>query len=123
MKDFDIVETKNGDCRICIIFSTNYISPMKAINEIQTQYCKILERYTEVYFDFLLCSRNSNERYAKVDCTNGILDTARISYIKVKKRDFLRKASTRYYKENMDRLSWTYVDSLKKKLISKGVVI
>ena len=123
MKDYDLVVIDNGCNRSCVIFSTNYISPVKSIEEIQTQHSHELIECREVYFDFLLSTRNSNERYAKVHCSNGVLDMTKFSYIKVSKKDSLRRISAEFYKENADRLDWTYADPLKRKLITRGLVI
>lgn len=123
MKDYDLVVIDNGCKRYCMIFSTNFISPIKVIKEIQIQHSSLLNECSEVYFDFLLCTRNSNERYAKVNCMNGILDMTQFSYIKVSKKDSLRKISAQFYRENADRLDWTYADQLKRKLITRGIII
>ena len=82
-----------------------------------------LSQCSEVYFDFLLSTRNSNERYAKVHCANGVLDMTKFSYIKVSKKDSLRRISAEFYRENADRLDWTYADPIKRKLIIRGCVI
>lgn len=123
MKSFDLVVIENDCNRACMIFSTNFISPVKVIHEIQSLHQGILTECTEVYFDFLLCSRNSDERYAKVVCTNGILDMTQFSYVKVGKKDALRKISAQYYKDNEDQLDWTYADQIKRKLITRGIAI
>ena len=123
MKSVDLVVIENDCNRACMIFSTNYISPVKVIHEIQALHQSILTECTEVYFDFLLCSRNSDERYAKVVCTNGILDMTQFSYVKVGKKDALRKISAQYYKDNEDQLDWTYADQIKRKLIARGIAI
>lgn len=123
MKDYDFLILEDNGHKKGIIFSTNCISPIKAIKEIQMQHSGELSQCSEVYFDFLLSTRNSNERYAKVHCENGVLDMTQFSYIKVSKKDSLRRISAEFYRENADRLDWTYADPLKRKLIIRGIVI
>lgn len=123
MKDYDFLALEDNGHKKGIIFSTSYISPVKAIKEIQIQHSHELIECSEVYFDFLLSTRNSNERYAKVHCSNGVLDMTQFSYIKVSKKDSLRRISAEFYRENADRLDWTYADPLKRKLIIRGIII
>ena len=123
MKYYDVIEYKKDNNNLCIIFSTTYISPLKSLNEIKEKYINCFKECSDIYFDFLLCNRNQNERFAKVINYQEKLDISNFEYIKVEKKDYIRELSTKYYKENYDYLDWTYVSSIKRKLISKGIVI
>ncbi len=123
MKNYDLVTINNNNRKIHIVFSTNYISPLKMFNEIQDLLKTHTNDYSEVYFDFLLCNKNDRERYAKIIFQNGLLDIKQFSYIQVDKRSDLRRHSMEYYKENFKKLDWTYVSEAKRKLIVSGVVV
>lgn len=119
MKDYDIQTIEYNGCKTCIIFSTHYISPLKYIKEIQLEYSELLKECNEVYFDFLLSRRNSNERFAKMICNAGLLE--QFEYIRISKKDPLRKISAGYYRTA--DVDWTYCSDIKKKLIMRGLVI
>lgn len=123
MKNYDIVTINNNRNKTYIVFSTNYISPLKMFNEIQKSLQEDINDCTEIYFDFLLCNKNDTERYAKIIFQNGLLDIKQFSYIYVDKKSELRRISMEYYKENFKSLDWTYVSDTKKKLIFNGVII
>lgn len=123
MKSFDLITIDNAGDNICIVFSTSFISPLKVIDEIQQSYKDRIIKYKTIYFDFLLCTRNTQQRYAKVDCNEGKIDIENINYIAVNKKDALRRISAEYYRNNYDDLDWTYVSSVKKKLIFNGIIL
>lgn len=123
MKNYDLAVINRQNTKLYMVFSTNYISPLKMIDEIQVLLGDIVMDSAEIFFDFLLCNKNDRERYAKMVCTDGLLDVNQFSYISVDKKSELRKISAHYYKENYHCLDWTYVSEAKKKLIANGVVI
>ena len=123
MKNYDLTVINSQNQNLCIVFSTNYISPLKMIDEIQVLLGDIVTDSTEVFFDFLLCNKNDRERYAKMVCKDGMLDVNKFSYISVDKKSELRKISAHYYKEHYHCLDWTYVSEAKKRLIANGVII
>lgn len=57
MKNYDIVTINNNRNKIYIVFSTNYLSPLKMFNEIQKSLQEDINDCTEIYFDFLLCNK------------------------------------------------------------------
>lgn len=123
MKYYDLIKCEINKKIICIIFSTTYISPLKSLNEIENNYKSFFVDCTDIYYDFLLCKKNANERFAKVINYEDKLDISKIEYINIKKRDLIREISAKYYKEHFNDLDWTYVSSIKQKLIAKGIVI
>lgn len=123
MKNYDFAIIDDNNRKIYIVFSTNYISPLKMINEIQETICEHAKISADIYFDFLLCNRNEKERFAKISCTNGSLDLENFSYVSVDKKSPLRKISAHYYRENYDSLDWTYAGKNKMKLIINGVIL
>lgn len=123
MKEYDFLVFENNGYKVGIIFSTNFISPIKSISELQTKHKEELANCEEVYFDFLLSTRNSSERFAKAPCTNGVIDMDQFSYINVRRKELLRKVSSEFYKKNLDDFDWTYADPIKRKLIARGLII
>lgn len=120
--DFTVVDIGDGN-KVGVIFSTHYISPLKRITEIQSICMDKAKDCDEIYFDFLLCTRNSRERYAKVRCTNGRLDLKQFTYVPLNRDHTLRKVSSKYYKENYDELDWTYVSHDNRRMIINGMIV
>ena len=110
MKNYDVVQIYDNKRKILIIFSTNYVSPLKELNKIQSLIRDLHKDISEIYFDFLLCNRNGQQRYAKIECVDGILDYKKFSYISVNR-------------ENERNLDWTYAGEEVRKMIINNIVL
>lgn len=117
MKNYDFIIDNSNNKKICIIFSTNYISPISMLNDIQKDFLEKLKDFNEIYFDLLLCNKNSSERFAKIVCQNGIFDINEFSYLDPANEFTLREISKKYYINNAKNVDWTYVSSSRKALI------
>ncbi len=123
MKNYDVVQIYDNKRKILIIFSTNYVSPLKELNKIQSLIRDLYKDISEIYFDFLLCNRNGQQRYAKIECVDGILDYKKFSYISVNKENRIRELSAKYYRENERNLDWTYAGEEVRKMLINNIVL
>lgn len=123
MKNYDIVTINNSRNKTYIVFSTNYISPLKMFNEIQKSLQEDINYCTEIYFDFLLCNKKWHRKICKNYFSKWTIGYKTNSLYLCRQKSELRRISMEYYKENFKFLDWTYVRDTKKKLIFNGVII
>ena len=123
MKAYDINIIEYNNTKSIIVFSTNYISPLKEFDKIQDFLRNIPADIKNVYFDFLVCTKNDNERYAKIEIKDGLLNFNEFKYLLLDKDNDLRKISADYYKSNLKSIDWTYAGDIKRELISNGLII
>lgn len=123
MKTYDINIIEYNNTKSVIVFSTNYISPLKEFDKIQDFLRNFPADIKNVYFDFLVCTKNDNERYAKIEIKDGLLNFNEFKYLLLDKDNDLRKISADYYKNNLKSIDWSYAGNIKRELISNGLII
>ena len=123
MKRYDIKIIHNGTEEICMIFSTSYLSPLKFLSNIEKDLIDLSCANMEVIFDFFTSNGNAAERYAKAyfDGVNIVRDS--FKYLRLGKDDNLRKISAQYYKDEKEKVDFSFVNSIQKKMIIKGIAI
>lgn len=123
MKRYDIEIVNNINESICIVLSTSYISPLKFLKSIEGELCELLGKESDIIFDFFLCSGNTPERYAKIHFDGKGFNTNSFEYIKVEKGHKLRMLSAKYYRESTKDLDFSFINTIQRKMILKGIPI
>ncbi|MCY6355181.1 type II toxin-antitoxin system RnlB family antitoxin [Clostridium sp. ZS2-4] len=122
MGKYEIIEINHNQYEF-IIFSESYETPLLYLDEI----CDELKNYNvhkcKVIFDMLLNMGNTSERYAEVIFDGGKFINATFQYIKIDRRDKLRKKAIEILKEKPYILEDSILNSVQKKMINKGIVI
>lgn len=106
-----------------IVFSTNYVSPLDFIKDIEAELSKLVDIKVEVLFDLLLSSGNNSKRFARINYDGKHLDRRSFQFVDMDKRDSLRKVSANYYKYKSDLVEKSILTSIQKKLIVNGIAI
>lgn len=106
-----------------IVFSTNYVSPLDFIKDIEIELSKLVDYKVEVIFDLLLCSGNSSKRFAKMNYDGEHLDRKSFEFINIDKKDNLRRVSANHYKYKGEFVEQSILSSIQKKLIINGIAI
>lgn len=121
MKRFDIKFYENEN--MCIVFSTSYLSPLKYIPMIENELSLITNNELEVIFDFFLSNGNTSERYGTAYFDGKHFVGNSFKYIDIKKSNKIRKLSAQYYRDSKDEVDFSFVNSVQKKMILRGIAI
>src|SRR5690606_30959690 len=105
------------------IFSTSYLSPLKFISTIESELSLLIDNETEIIFDFFLSNGNTSERYGKAHFDGKQFIGGSFEYISVNKNDKIRKLSAQYYCNSKDQVDFSFLNSVQKKMILKGIAI
>jgi hypothetical protein len=122
MSDYKIYELDKTS-NTCIIFSTHYISPLKFKEDINNELKYNFNHELNIIFDFILSNGNNNKRFAKAYFNGDYLVNESIEYIHLDKDDEIRRISTQFYKENEKYVDFTFLNSVQRKLILRGIAI
>lgn len=124
MKRYDISTFyTNENKKQYIVFSTSYISPLKYINEIEKELSNEVHSETEIFFDLLLSSGNSKERFGRAIYDGKQFDKKSFEYLSVPKQDFLRSFSAKYYEKYNNYVENSILNSIQRKMLCKGICI
>ncbi|EIW20728.1 MULTISPECIES: type II toxin-antitoxin system RnlB family antitoxin [Pelosinus] len=123
MKRFDIKIISINKKDICMIFSTTYLSPLKFIAEVEKEISSFTNDGIEVIFDFFLSNGNTRERYAKAYFNGVNIVRESFEYTNINKNDSLRSFSAEFYKDSIDKMDFSFLTSIQKKMIAKGIAI
>lgn len=122
MNEYNIIKVNNEDYKV-IIFSKSYETPLLYLDDISKELksqnlynCKIL-------FDMLLCRGNTTERYTEAIFDGEKFIESSFKYIKVDKKNEIRKIAVDFMKSNISILDNSILTSLQIKMINKGIAI
>lgn len=122
MKNYEIIKIKHSEYK-CIIFSQSYQTPFSYLDKI----CVELKNYNifncKVVFDMLLNMGNTSERFAEATFDGECFIDSTFQYIKIDKKNELRKISIEFLKNNSGILECSILNSVQKKMINKGITI
>ena len=113
------------DKKKCIVYSKNaMITPLDEIKLIKEEIQKShVENDVTIYFDFLMCSGNGLNRFAKARYDKQQENILDFEEMKISKDYVLRKISANYYKDKHDIIDNSILTSVQKKMIKKGLAI
>ncbi|SQC40077.1 Uncharacterised protein [Clostridium sporogenes] len=98
MENYEIIKIRHSEYE-CIIFSQSYETPFSYLDKI----CDELKNYNlfncKVVFDMLLNIGNTSERFAEARFDGECFIDSTFQYIKVDKKNELRKIATDFFKE------------------------
>lgn len=106
-----------------IVFSTNYVSPLEFIKDIEIELSKLVDYKIEIIFDLLLSCGNNSKRFAKINYDGKHFDRKSFKFISIDKKDNLRKVSANHYKYKGELVEQSILSSIQKKLITNGIAI
>lgn len=122
MKEYNILKVNNDDYKV-IIFSTSYETPLLYLEDISNELKSQNLSNCKVIFDMLLCKGNTTERYTEAIFDGKQFIKSSFKYVKVGKKDELRRISLNFFKSNILVLNNSILTSLQIKMINKGIVI
>lgn len=123
MKRYDIKVINENSKEICIVFSISYLSPLKFIKNIENELVNLIGEESDILFDFFLSSGNTPERFARVRFNGNSFDNDSFEYIKVEKGHSLRILSAQYYRDSNSDLDFSFINSVQRKMITRGIAI
>lgn len=122
MKNYEIIKIEHSEYE-CIIFSESYETPFSYLEKI----CDELKSYNifngKVIFDMLLNMGNTSERFAEIIFNGECFVDSTFKYIKIDKKNQLRKISADFLRVNSNILECSILNSVQKKMINKGIAI
>lgn len=116
---YRIVLAKINDNDAIIIFSTDYISPLKFIKEIEKELAQKYQKEIPVYFDFFLSQISKKERFGRAVFTGKEFAKSSFGIITVHKADKFYKLCLDYYNnhKNDTNFSFTLVGPTQQKIL------
>lgn len=122
MNGYNILKVNNEDYKV-IIFSNSYETPLLYLENISEDLKLQNISNCKVVFDMLLCKGNTTERYTEAIFDGEKFLDSSFKYIKVDKKNELRKIALDFIKSNTSILDDSILTSLQIKMINKGIVI
>ena len=122
MKEYNILKITNADYKV-IIFSNSYETPFLYLENISNDLKAENLSNCKVVFDMLLCRGNTAERYTEAIFDGEKFIDSSFKYLKVDKKNELRKIALDFFKSNISLLDCTILTSLQIKMIHKGIAI
>lgn len=122
MNEYNILKINNEDYKV-IIFSNSYETPLLYLEDISNELKAQNLSNCKVVFDMLLCRGNTTERYTEAIFDGERFVNSSFKYIKVDKKNELRKIALDFFKSNISILENSILTSLQRKMINKGIAI
>lgn len=122
MNEYNILKVNNEDYKV-IIFSKSYETPLLYLEDISNELKAQNLSSCKVVFDMLLCRGNTSERYTEAIFDGEQFVNSSFKYIKVDKKNELRKIGLDFFKSNISILDNSILTSLQIKMINKGIAI
>lgn len=118
MNKFRIIE-KCHSYSACVLFQT-HDSPFSLIEELKNE-LQSKNIYGRILFDTLFHSGNSKDRFIEVYFDGNEIDTITAHVVKIEKGNGIRKVIAEILKDNYELLEDSILNSVQKKLLSKGI--
>lgn len=122
MNEYNILKINNEDYKV-IIFSNSYETPLLYLEDISNELKAQNLSNCKVVFDMLLCRGNTTERYTEAIFDGERFVNSSFKYIKVDKKNELRKIALDFFKSDISMLENSILTSLQRKMINKGIAI
>lgn len=122
MNEYNILKINNEDYKV-IIFSNSYETPLLYLEDISNELKAQNLSNCKVVFDMLLCRGNTTERYTEAIFDGEQFVNSSFKYIKVDKKNELRKIALDFFKSDISMLENSILTSLQRKMINKGIAI
>lgn len=123
MKRYQIKVFNENKIKICMIFSTSYLSPLKFIDEIEEELSHLFDYEITIIFDLFLSSGNTSERYLRANFNGAHFERNSFEFVIIDKIDKIRDFSAIFYKEAQKNVDFSFLNNIQKKMIIKGIAI
>lgn len=121
-KAFKIRPLEYNDYKF-IIFSESYETPFSHLDKISRELKKSKTANCKVIFDMLFNMGNTSERFAEAIFDGSQFINSTFKYVKIDKKNQLRKCSVEFFKKKPEILDCSILNSIQKKMINKGIAI
>lgn len=122
MNKYSIIKINNKDYK-AIIFSNTYESQLFYLEDITKELKNQKINNCKILFDNILTVGNTSERYTEAIFDGEEFINSSFKYIKIDKKNDIRKISTDYIRSNISILDNSILTSLQIKMIKKGITI
>ena len=121
-KYFEVLESSNSRYKF-MLFCTSYHSSLNNLKNVEYQIRKIHPYECKMVFDLLLKGVSNSERFIEASFDGKDFIPGSFRLVKVNKKDSLRKLIVSFLNDHRQILEASVLNSVQKKMISKGLVI